>query len=580
MTNRRPILTGESDFRTMIRSGAYVFDKTPWIRRIFEDGNAVTLITRPRRFGKTFTQTMLRAFFEMDYSEPRDVSSALELFRGMKVLEDRTFCEKHLARWPVVFLSLKDVAGNTFDEACDALAAILANHAAKYEFLLESDQLSSFAKKRLENLFQVDALPSRECQNAIKNSLFLLTSALHQHFGRPCLVLLDEYDVPLLRARAHGYYDSMQLIIQAMMGRGLKDSCHVRKSIVTGCLRIVKESIFTDINNFECHPMSDVAFGGVLGFTQEEAHQILTDFGLEAYEAKAKAYYDGYRFGQEEIYCPWDLLNFCDNAVSTGAPVYSNYWINTSANAIIEEFIEYADATQLKLLKRLLAGESIEAGIKEELSFAELDAKHSIETLLTLLYTAGYVTSLGTTAAGESILRVPNEEVRECFERRLIQWFSKGGKGYESVGLKLMQALETGDFFGAQSTMRSFLNKCASVRDGASDAFYHGTMLGLLGGVQPDDVTSNREAGDGYFDIVNADAERGIGVVIELKRTDSKDEAALKAVCRQGIQQIYDRRYYVPFLGTNIHTVQLVGVAFNGKTCCVAGETRKLADLP
>ena len=579
--NKRRILTGESDFRTMIRSGAYVFDKTKWIRRIFEDGNAVTLITRPRRFGKTFTQTMLRAFFEMNYANPLDVSSTLELFSGMEVLQDKAFCDKHMARWPVVYLSLKDVEGLTFDDALDALAAICVNYFERYEFLLESDRLSSSTKKRLENLFQMDSLPRDECKKAINNSLYLLTSALHSHFDRPCMVLLDEYDVPLLRARAHGYYDQMQVVIRAMLGRGLKDNhSNAVKTVVTGCLRIVKESIFTDINNFECHPMSDVAFGGVLGFTQEEAHKILVDFGLEAYEAKAKAYYDGYRFGDEEIYCPWDLLNFCDDAVSTGAPVYGNYWINTSANAIIEEFIEYADAAQLNLLKRLLAGESIEASIKEELSFAELDAKHSTETLLTLLYTAGYVTSLGTTVAGENILRVPNEEVRECFERRLIQWFSKGGKGYESVGRKLMVALEKGDFFGAQSIMRSYLNKCASVRDGASEAFYHGTVLGLLGGVQPDDVTSNREAGDGYFDIVNADAERGIGVVIELKRTESDDEAALKAVCRQGIQQIYDRRYYVSFLETNIHTVHLVGVAFSGKTCCVAGETRKISELP
>ena len=292
--NTQTIVTGESDFRKMIRDGAYVFDKTKWIRRIFEDGRMVSLITRPRRFGKTFTQYMLQAFFELNYDNPSDISETLRLFDGMEILKEKDFCQKHMARWPVVFLSFKDVDGDTFEQALTSLALSISRYVAGYEFLLNSPKLTSLSKRRVSDLLQVDVLPYELREQTIKNSIVTLTTALQKHCGRPCMVLLDEYDVPLNRARTRGYYQKMQLVVREMLGRGLKDAEAVSKAVVTGCLRIAKESIFTDLNNFRCHALTDPYLGGALGFTSSEAHQILKQFGLENYEVQASTSFVNY----------------------------------------------------------------------------------------------------------------------------------------------------------------------------------------------------------------------------------------------------------------------------------------------
>lgn len=573
----KAIYMGESDFQTMVESKAYVFDKTKWIERILKDDNAVSLITRPRRFGKTFTQTMLRAFLEMDYECPESQARARRLFEGMEILQQEAFCEENLGRWPVIFLSLKDVDGDTFEKAVLSLASVVTRYTRHFRFLLSSEKLAPDLKADVEEVLQAKRLPALMQYEAIVNALATLTDALKSVCDRPVIVLIDEYDVPLNRARCHGYYEAMQVLIRNMLSRGLKDSLSVKKAVVTGCLRVAKESIFTDLNNFGCHSISDLYLGGALGFTAAEAEKILSDFGLTACREEARAHYDGFRFGNEEIYCPWDLLNFCRDAVLTGVPQYKDYWANSSANAIIDEFIEFADETHLAYLKRLLAGETIEAPVTEQLSFFEMEASHSIGALMSLLYAAGYVTSVGRGDNGGMLLRIPNGEVMNCFRTKALDWLERSGRG--AVGAAIARAFEAGDFYGAQTLLQSFLDKCASVRDGGNEAFYQGAVLGLLGGARSERVTSNRESGNGYYDIQYADSLRGVGVILEIKRTASAEEATLDEACRKALQQIVDKRYYARFLGTNVQTLNLCGVAFCGKVCRVMGKTISIAAL-
>ena len=581
----KPIYIGDSSFESMVEEGAYIVDKTRYLKSIFKDGNSVSLITRPRRFGKSLTQSMLKSFLEINYEAPEDTAKPRRLFTGFEILKDTAFCEENLGRWPVIFLSLKKVEGDDYATALRRLVSTVVDCAQEVDFLLESPKLKRSTKANLTAILNLKALAPDDQKDLISDSLQMLVNAMYEAYGRRVVVLVDEYDVQLNKARANGYYTGMRNLVRQMLGNALKDNPRLKKAVVTGCLRIAKESIFTDFNNFCCHSIASASLSAVCGFTPEEAHAILKDFGLLAFEERTRAHYDGYRFGTTEIYCPWDLLSFCRDKTSAAVKgsaaqetTYPHYWVNTSSNDIVDEFVRYADESHLRILKKLLAGIQVAAPIIDELSFSELDADHSSDKLLSLLYASGYLTSNGTDAEGNVILRIPNEAVLDCFERRIAASFEKKGVNTVSAGREVTEALFAGRPFKAGECVSEFLSRAMSLRDGGSEAFYHGLVLGLFNNEEKN-LSSNREAGNGCPDICLTDSERGVGVIVELKKARAADEDTLAAACEAGLKQILDRKYYVPFIGTEIRTVRLYGAAFCGKYCRMIEKSFETKDL-
>ena len=581
------IIIGTSDFSKLRRSGGYYVDKTRFIRSIMNDTGETSLYTRPRRFGKTLMMSAIRAFLEMDYSNPGDETAARELFSGLAILEDEAFCREHLAKWPVIHLSLKDAEGESFTESAENLRHILCECAKRHRLLAFSEKVLPEDREDIRCLLDLDKTPLEEALPLMRRSVALLEKALHVHFGRRVIVLIDKYDVPFNKARVNGHYKSTQQLLRMILSQALKDNPDLEKAIVTGCLRLARESVFTGLDQFVCNGVSSVENAAAFGFTSEEARGVLEDFGLESLEEEARAHYDGYRFGGLEIFCPWDLMNFCaKTAVNGGRPVFDNFWINTSGNEIVNEFIEESDEPRLALLKPMLAGGAVEAAVKDDLSFDELEKTHSSDMLLSLLWTTGYLTKIGDAPDGKTVLRIPNREVRECFERRIETCFSAANPRYVESSRALADAFISGRINDCIKAVSRVLRRSVSVRDAGAESFYHGLMLGMLsaasvardenGRIVIADLASNREAGDGYSDIAFCDTDRTVGVVIELKRTESMNARDLMNRCREAMRQIEARKYWEIFEGTGIGTVRMYGIAFSGKDCRMMLETRSL----
>lgn len=569
-----PLLVGESSFATLRDAGAYYVDKTQFIRKIFDDGNSVSLITRPRRFGKTLLQRTLQSFFELNYANPGDRTRAASLFKNLNITQDIAFCEKHMGQWPVLFVTFKEMNAADYSKAVSALSRIIGRTAQTYGFLLQSKDMSGFRKTALEQLIHLQFLPLAAQENFLSNSLQILTQILAETYSRRVIVLIDEYDVPLNRARVNGYYDKMQPLLKDMLGGALKDNPVLQKGVVTGCLRIAKESVFTDLNNFGCHSISDSNLAEVVGFTPEETAKILSDFRLTALADSVRRHYDGYRFGNRDIYCPWDLLSFCRDfrGKNTKDIFFKNYWVHTSSNSLITEFLHFADETHLLLLKELLKGNTVKASVSEDLSFAEINASHAPQHLLSLLYCTGYLTSDTPLNGGDvALLRIPNEEVRTCFEREIDIFFSKKNDNYINIGRQLAHELVHGKGAAANDVLADILMRNASIRDTGSEAFYHGIVLGLLSSALQSPIQSNQEGGDGYYDIRFLDKKEDTAVIIELKKTNSPSQ--LTSAAKSAVAQIHKRRYYADYLTGNVGRIQLYGIACCGKYCCTVMET-------
>ncbi len=569
MTNRM-LLVGDSSFENVRKLGGYYVDKTSFIKPILNDGNLVSLITRPRRFGKTLMQRTLQAFFER--RSPQERKAQAMLFDGLAVTEDKAFCEAHLGRWPVLFVSFKDFNGTSFARGIESLARIVSEVAQDLAHLREAPKLPDFLREAVQYLIELQNQPLELQQKLLPNSLKMLVSALSEASGSQVVVLIDEYDVPLNRARTQGYYGELLPVMREMLEGALKDNRRLRKGVVTGCLRIAKESVFTGLNHFGCHTVSDRDLAEAIGFTPQEAAQVLSDFGLSEHALAVRRHYDGYRFGGKEIYCPWDLMSFCRDAAGKPEVAFRNYWIHTSGNDLMAEFIHYADESHLLKLRELLAGGTIEARIEEELSFAEIDASHDADHLMSLLYCTGYLTQVDRGADGSARLKIPNEEVRASFERQTALYFSDKGSDYVNVGRELVRFLKDGNGPGANEVLQEFLVRCVSVRDFSSENSYHMLLLGLLGGALRRSLESNRESGDGCSDIRFLDAERNAAVILELKRAES--EKMLTTAARAAIEQIHARRYYADYELAGVKTIWLYGMAFCGKRCFTVSETR------
>lgn len=549
----------------------YFVDKSRFIPDIIKASNVV-LITRPRRFGKTLMLSMLRSFLSLNFDNPADKSLPRKLFAHLDICQDIKFVEENMGQWPVIHLSFKDVCGPTYNIAVEQLKFSILSAAKPFSFLVDSERLNSVDKESFENLLNIRKQPKEEAELILANSLTIMESVLHAHYGRKAILLIDEYDVPLHKSRAMSYYGKMINLFRSIFSSGLKDSPHLHKAVLTGCLRIAKESVFTGLNNFRSFGVSQFQLRDVAGFTEEETRRVLSDFNLMNSSETVRKNYDGYRFGGLEIYCPWDVMNFCADQMA-GETTPGNYWIGTSSNDLILEFVDYADESHLSLLHTLVEGGTVETEIRDDMSFTELDARHSPQQLMSLLYNTGYITKISNTQKGRSQFRIPNLEILACFRERISYYFTVANPSYAKASAELFDTLITGKALRAQNILQNFLIRFVSLRDTGKEAFCHGLVLGMLGAAtSPNNsrmLLSNREAGNGFYDIFIADDGSDTAVVLELKRADhpisGSREHRLEAACRAALDQIEGKKYVLG-LG-EFKVVRRAGLAFSGKHC-------------
>lgn len=565
-----------SCFEDIIRNGAYFVDKTRFIRDIVT-ASRVSVITRPRRFGKTLTLSMLRNFLEMNYDNPSDTSRQEELFAGLDVMRDEAFCAGWMGKWPVISIALKDVCGRTFQRACRNLQGLLSQTAMPCEkFIPGSASLSPVLRKQYSQMLEQDGLSREDTCFILSRGISLLEQCLARHFGKKVILLIDEYDVPLQKARENGFYDDMLELMRTFFSASLENTEYLRCAVLTGCLPVAGENIFTGVSNFHTYGISSPTLSTAIGFTEEEGQKVLKDFGLEAHSRETERFYGGYVFGKTKIYCPWDLMNFCSHFLESQELVFGKYWTETSSNEIIQEFVRYADESHLLMLRELMSGRTVKAALDENISFAELNQEHSPEQLMSLLYATGYLTRAGETEDGKTILRIPNREIMDCFRKRIDACFNKSNPAWAQAGAALFEAFVQQKSASARNILQKNLTAFMSVRDAAGENFYQGFLLGLLGGAVVSSssrtLLSNREAGDGCADIILFDSALSAGAVLELKRlAPGAGDDSLRKACERALDQIRTRDYTADFDG-DIRQITPYGIAFSGRHCMVRRE--------
>ena len=550
-TQKLPI--GIENFKEMRKQDFYYVDKTGLIVDLLADWGKVNLFTRPRRFGKTLNMSMLANFFE--------IGADASLFDGLRVSEEKELCENYLGKFPVVFVSLKGVDGLTFDDAYARLRILIRNEAMRLEVLRESGKLSMEEKNAYLRL--VSENPEK---TDITESLKLLCQLLEKHYGQKPILLIDEYDVPLDKAFLHGYYPQMIDLIRSMFGAALKTNDSLFFAVLTGCLRVSKESIFTGLNNLKTLSISNVKFNEYFGFTDEEVGRMLADYGLEAHQAEAREWYDGYRFGNQDVYCPWDIINYVNELRSDPEAEPKAYWINTSGNDMVRRLIAKAsDGTTQMEIERLIAGDTITKMINEQLTHSEID--ENLENIWSLLYMTGYLTVARKPSGGRYELRIPNREVREIFKRQVLLWFTERARAATEKLAGLYEAFEKGDAEAIEKLLNRQLITTVSFYD-AYESFYHGFLLALLSTCVDWRVSSNAETGRGRSDITVERRDRELGFVIVIKEVRTR--AKLDEACAAAMKQAEDRDYAAVMLRYGVETVFTYGIAFCDKRCRVA----------
>ena len=550
-TQKLPI--GIENFKEMRKQDFYYVDKTGLIVDLLADWGKVNLFTRPRRFGKTLNMSMLANFFE--------IGADASLFDGLRVSEEKELCENYLGKFPVVFVSLKGVDGLTFDDAYARLRILIRNEAMRLEVLRESEKLSMEEKNAYLRL--VSENPEK---TDITESLKLLCQLLEKHYRQKPILLIDEYDVPLDKAFLHGYYPQMIDLIRSMFGAALKTNDSLFFAVLTGCLRVSKESIFTGLNNLKTLSISNVKFNEYFGFTDEEVGRMLADYGLEAHQAEAREWYDGYRFGNQDVYCPWDIINYVNELRSDPEAEPKPYWMNTSGNDMVRRLIAKAsDGTTQMEIERLIAGDTITKMINEQLTHSEID--ENLENIWSLLYMTGYLTVARKPSGGRYELRIPNREVREIFKRQVLSWFTERARAATEKLAGLYEAFEKGDAEAIEKLLNRQLITTVSFYD-AYESFYHGFLLALLSTCVDWCVSSNAETGRGRSDITVERRDRELGFVIEIKEVRTR--AKLDEACAAAMKQAEDRDYAAVMLRYGVETVFTYGIAFCDKRCRVA----------
>ena len=551
LTKKLPV--GIEDFEEMRKQDFYYVDKTGLIVDLLAGWGKVNLFTRPRRFGKTLNMSMLKCFFE--------IGTDKSLFDGLAVSKEKALCETYMGKYPVVFVSLKGVDGLTFETAYRALCSIIRREALRLEFLLDSDKLTENEKKSLNRI-----LTGEYDDQDIRDSLQMLCTLLEKHYGQKPILLIDEYDVPLDKAYYHGYYPQMIDLIRAMFQSALKTNSSLFFAVLTGCLRVSKESIFTGLNNLMVHSISDVSFDEYFGFTDEEVRKLLADYGLEDHYEETRAWYDGYRFGEQDVYCPWDVLNYVYALRFNPQAQPKAYWINTSGNDMVRRLIEKgSDGTEQMEIERLIEGETITKPLNENLTHAEIDA--NIENLWSLLYMTGYLTAVDYPDGSVYSLRIPNREVQHIFKQQVLSWFKDKVRAETDKLTGLYAAFETGDTDTIKEILDEQLLDTVSFYD-AHESFYHGFLLALLSTCASWNVSSNIETGKGRSDIIAGRKDRKVGFVVEVK--DVKDEEKLDAACEAALRQIDERDYTAILRRFRVKEIHKYGIAFWDKECRIA----------
>ena len=563
MENRLKLPVGIENFEEIRRNQYYYIDKTKLIEQLFDSLGKVSLFTRPRRFGKTLNMSMLKSFFEIG-TDP-------SLFDGLYISKNQDLCKQHLGQYPVVFLSLKGVEGLSFSEARRRCIQWIKREAERFYVLKDSQRLLDIDKKRYRELLEMKDQP--EEVEIIMSSIKTLSDLLYKHYGKKAVILIDEYDVPLDKAFQYGYYREMLHFIRGLLGEVLKTNDSLAFAVLTGCLRVSKESIFTGLNNFKILSITDTRFDEQFGFTDTEVRTLLSDYQMEDRFAEVKEWYDGYHFGNADVYCPWDVVNFVDRAKDDREAKPEAYWINTSGNDLVKRFIDKANKTTKSEIERLINGEAIEKELRLELTYEEID--QSIENLWSVLFTTGYLTQTGRPKDGAYRLIIPNREVREVFRLQINEWFKKSIFSNTERLTAFWKAFEEGDTEGVEQYLNRILSNSISVFDTKArkeekESSYHNLLVGILTGNADWLVKSNVEAGEGFADIIVETDDPDAGIVVELKYTKNFDE--LKAASQKALDQIRDRRYQEYLLNDERKNIRLYGIAFCKKRCCAISE--------
>ncbi len=563
MENRLKLPVGIENFEEIRRNQYYYIDKTKLIEQLFDSLGKVSLFTRPRRFGKTLNMSMLKSFFE--------IGTDSSLFDGLYISKNQDLCKQHLGQYPVIFLSLKGVEGLSFSEARRRCIQLIKREAERFYVLKDSQRLLDIDKIKYCQLLEMQDRP--EEVDIIISSIKTLSDLLYKQYGKKVVILIDEYDVPLDEAFQYGYYREMLHFIRGLLGEVLKTNDSLAFAILTGCLRVSKESIFTGLNNFKILSITDTRFDEQFGFTDTEVRTLLSDYQMEDRFAEVKEWYDGYHFGNADVYCPWDVVNFVDRAKDDREARPEAYWINTSGNDLVKRFIDKANKTTKSEIERLINGEAIEKELRLELTYEEID--QSIENLWSVLFTTGYLTQTGRPKDGAYRLIIPNREVREVFRLQINEWFKKSIFSNTERLTAFWKAFEEGDTEGVEQYLNRILSNSISVFDTKArkeekESSYHNLLVGILTGNADWLVKSNVEAGEGFADIIVETDDPDAGIVVELKYTKNFDE--LKAASQKALDQIRDRRYQEYLLNDDRKSIRLYGIAFCKKRCCAISE--------
>ncbi|MEZ3461673.1 MAG: ATP-binding protein [Lachnospiraceae bacterium] len=574
MAGKIKLPMGIENFKEMRIGGFYYVDKTGLIKTLLENPGKVSLFTRPRRFGKTLNMSMLRYFFEtgsdvMPFNNVTPFDNGA-LFDGLEISREKELCKEYMGKFPVISITLKGATGANYGEAKEMLRHIIGNEAMRFQFLMQSDRLTEMERSRYEALISIDKRGAYTMSDELlKSSLQTLSQLLQKHYGQGVIMLIDEYDVPLDKAYQSGYYDAMVELVRVLFGNAFKTNDCLKFAVLTGCLRISKESIFTGLNNFRVYTVKDVRYKEYFGFTDAEVRQMLEYYGFSEQYGAVREWYDGYLFGSLGIYCPWDVVNYCSDLRDGNVTEPQNYWVNTSSNDIVRKFINRADAATRDDIEVLVNGGSIRKKIRQELTYRDLDS--TTDNLWSILFTTGYLTQDGHDDRGLTGLVIPNREIQWIFEEQIQEWFETETRNDFPKLESFCRAFEQNDTDTIEKEFTSYLRKAISIRDTSvrkqmKENFYHGILLGLFAGMRGWKARSNAESGDGYSDISVKVEDKEIGIVIELKYAEN---AAFDSACEEALKQIYDNNYEEALIDDGMTTIYRYGIACYKRRCRV-----------
>ena len=554
---KKKLPIGIENFEELRKEDFYYIDKTGLIIELLHNWGAVNLFTRPRRFGKSLNMSMLEHFFSLDGDK--------SIFNGLDISKETALCEEYMGKYPVISVSLKGIDARNYEMAFEMAIQIMKRVPAKVQYLLESDALSEQDKAEYRKLLDDNMSEAVFC-----NSLRVLSELLEKHHGTKVILLIDEYDVPLAKAHEKGYYDQMIALIRSLLGEALKTNNSLKLAVLTGCLRISKESIFTGLNNLKVLTIADERFDEYFGFTDKEVKDLLEYYSVTDHYEEVKRWYDGYQFGNKEVYCPWDVLNHCDRIKREPHVQPENYWINTSSNDAVKRFIEEsANAATKREIERLVAGEVIMKEIHQELTYSEI--YQTIDNIWSLLFTTGYLTQRGKAEGRQMKLAIPNLEIRDIFETQIMEFFKENVRENGDMLNRFCDALRNEDAENVEKIFTEYLRKTISIRDTAvkkemKENFYHGVLLGILGVKNRWGISSNREMGEGYADILAEPDTGDMGIIIEVKYAHDGD---LGRACKEALKQIEYTKYEDDLEDDGVENILKYGIACYKKRCMV-----------